>query len=105
MGSDPILAIGAVVVTAEHAEAHSQSARESVKERFLFDGITLQGAHIALGDIECSTLVETNLADSGQTLKDEAAMPTSKATHASGGQLFVEYTLLDPFLKNLLHGG
>ena len=55
--SHPVLAICAMQIAAQHAEAVSQRARIGVEERFLLDGIALHAADISPRHVERAALV------------------------------------------------
>ena len=44
---DPVLAVAAVIVAAEHAEGQRPGARQRVEERLLLDRVELQAGHVA----------------------------------------------------------
>ena len=50
LGGEPVLAIAAVQIAAEHPEAHRQRAGQRVEERFLLNRIALQRAEIIRRD-------------------------------------------------------
>jgi len=59
----PILAVGAVQITAQHAEAVSQCSWVSMEEGFFLYRVALDAADIAPGQIQRSTPVVANLAN------------------------------------------
>ena len=52
----PVLAVAAVEIAAEHAEAVGQRAGIDVEERLLLDGIALHAADVAPRDVQPSAL-------------------------------------------------
>jgi len=61
-----------------------------MEEWLLLDGITLDSGDIAIGDVERASEVEANLADSGLSLGNGAAVAASVAAHSIAIQLFPE---------------
>src|SRR5215470_6999985 len=90
LGGDPILAIGAVQITAEHSEAVGECSWISMKEGFFLDWIALDAADIAPRDIESSVSIEANLANSELLVGDLATMPARKTPHPLAVELFVQ---------------
>jgi hypothetical protein len=74
---------------AKHAKAVGESATISMKEGLLFNGITLHAAYIAPGNVERSTPVEADFADSRLAIGYGAAMSAGIAAHPVAVQLFV----------------
>src|SRR3974377_1080065 len=58
----PVLAVGAMQVATQHAEAVGERARMSVKERLLLDGVALHAGGISPGDKERPAAIETHFA-------------------------------------------
>ena len=52
LGRQPVLAVPAVQIAAQHAEGERVGAGQGVEERFLLDRVALQRAHVAAGDLE-----------------------------------------------------
>jgi hypothetical protein len=86
----PVLAIGAVQIASEHAEAVGKRTGISVEERLLLNGIALHAADISPGHVESSALVVANFANSGLSFWDGATVPTGETADAIAIQLFVK---------------
>jgi hypothetical protein len=52
-----------MVVAAQHSEGKGAGPGKGVKERFLLNGVHLEGADIVLGHPQDPLLIETDLAD------------------------------------------
>ena len=104
---DPVLAVGAVQVATQHAEAIGQSAAEGVKERLLFDGIALDAADVAPGSVELAAAVEADLADARVALGDGAAMAAGETADAVAVELLCELGRCfgDLLVEDLLESG
>src|SRR5271155_3900851 len=76
-----------------------------MKERLFLDGITLHAAHIAPGHVKGSTLVVTNLADSGLAVGNGAAMAAGIAAHAIAVEFLVEITFSNVLVQDVAQGG
>src|SRR5216684_4928023 len=86
--SNPVLAIGAVQVAAQHSETVGEGSRVGVEEWLLLDRVTLNSSDIAPGNIERATVIEANLADTGLSLGNRAAMAAGIAAYPIAIQLF-----------------
>jgi hypothetical protein len=93
-----------VQVASQHAEAIGESSRISVKKRFLFDGITLHSADISPGNIELSTLIESDLADPGLAFSDWATVSAGIATQPVTLDGFVQLALADVLIQDFVEG-
>ncbi len=82
LGRHPVLAIRAVQITAQHAEAECQSPGTGVEERFLLDGIALHPGDVTPGNVQPATPVEAHLADAGKPFRDRTAVAAGIATDA-----------------------
>ena len=91
LAGDPILAVGTVEVTAEHAKGEGVAPGIGVPEGFLFDGVDLESGDVAPGDAEFAGAVETDSAHAGFAVADEAAVATGEATDGIAG--FVDHEL------------
>src|SRR4029079_2077887 len=76
---DPVLAIRAVQIAAEHPEAERERAGMRVEERFLLDWIALHAADVPPGDVQRPTLVVADLAHTERPIGNRAAMPAREA--------------------------
>jgi hypothetical protein len=101
----PVLAIGAVKIAAEHAEAVGERSRISVRERLLLDGIALHATDVSPRDVERAALVEANLADSGLAFRDGAAVAAGKTADAIAFDGFVEFAFPDATIQDFTKGG
>ena len=77
----PVLAIAAMQIAAEHAEAVRQRARMHVKERLLLDRIALHAAGISPRHHQPSALVEAHLADAERARGNLAVVAARVAVH------------------------
>ena len=101
---DPVLAVSAMQVAAQHAEAERAGAGQRVKERLLLDGIELQRAYVAIGDVELACAVVAHLADARESGGDGTAMAAGVTTDAAGIQFFVEFSFADLRGELFSHG-
>src|SRR5260370_7376463 len=99
----PILAVGAVQITAEHAEAVSQCPWMNVEEGFFLDGVALDAADIAPGHIQVSAPVVANLANARLAVWDLATVPTTKTPHPVAVKFFVQFPLTNLFMIDFAH--
>jgi hypothetical protein len=102
---DPVLAVSAVQVAAQHPEAVGKGSRISVKERFFLDGVALHAANIAPGHVERSSLVVTYFADSGLALRDRTTVATCITADPIAVQLLVEIAFADLLIENFPQRG
>ena len=86
----PVLAIAAMEIAAEHADAVSQRARIDVKKRLLLDRIALHAADIAPRDVQPSALVEANFAHAHRAVGDRTLMAAGMTAESPAGQRFDE---------------
>jgi len=77
-----------VQIAAQHSETVSEGSGVGVEERLLFDRVTLHSGNIAPGNVERATVVEANLADTGLSLGNRAAVAAGIAAYAIAIQLF-----------------
>jgi hypothetical protein len=61
-----------------------------VEKRLLLNWVTLNSGDIAVGNIERATVIEANLADTGLSLGNRAAVAAGIAAHSIAIQLFPE---------------
>ena len=87
---NPVLAIAAMQVAAQHAEAVGQRAGIGVKKRLLLDGIALRSGGVSPGDVELAAAVVADLADAGLAFGDGAAVAAGEAADAVVVELLVE---------------
>src|SRR6266478_945568 len=85
----PILAIAAVQITSEHAEAVSQCPWMSMEERLFLYGVALDAADIAPGHKQSSVPVVANLANSRLAVWNLATVPAGKTPHPVPVELFI----------------
>src|SRR5260221_3713695 len=76
---DPVLAVPAVVVAAQHTEAHRPAAGQRMEEWLFLDGIELESADIPPGDVELSIAIEADPADAIFSGADDAAVTAGEA--------------------------
>ncbi len=77
----PVLAITAVQIAAEHAEAVGERARMHVKERLFLDRVALHAARIAPRHHQPPALVEAHLAHAERALGNLAVVAARVAVH------------------------
>ena len=102
LGRNPVLAVSAVEVAAEHAEAQGATSRKSVEEGLLFDGIAVHRVDVTVWSVQLSSAIEADLADPRETRRNGAAMATGETLHAVAVQGAVESRL--PGLTGKLFG-
>ena len=85
---EPVLAVAAVVVAAEHAEGEGLGSGQGVEERLLLHRVELEGRHVAEGNAQRPRVVEADPADTFATRRDDAAMAAGHATDAALGKHF-----------------
>src|ERR1019366_6454488 len=81
LGGYPILAVAAMQIAAQHAEAQGTRAGQSVEERFLFDGIAEHRIDVPPGCIKRAAVVEAHLANARETRWNGAAVAAGEALH------------------------
>ena len=79
---EPVLAVRAVKVAAEHTEGKSVGAGQRVEEGLLLDGIALEGPDVAPGHLQDAPFVVTDAADALAPLRDRAPVPAGVAAQA-----------------------
>jgi hypothetical protein len=77
-----------VQIAAQHSETVGERSGVGVEKRLLLDRVTLNSSDIAVGNIECATVIETNLADTGLSLGNRAAVAAGIAAYPIAIQLF-----------------
>ena len=104
---NPVLAIGAVQIAAEHSEAVGECAGVGVKERLLLDGIALGTGGVSPRDKECATSVVADFADSRLAFRDGTAMSAGEAAKAIVLEFFVEMGIrfTDSFIEDTTQCG
>lgn len=90
LGGDPVLAIAAVQIAAEHAEAVGEGAGIGVEERLLLNGIALHASGVSPGDVERTAAIEADFADSGLTFGNGTTMSAGKTADSIVVELLVE---------------
>src|SRR6202158_2713963 len=98
----PILAVCAVQITAEHAEAVSQCSWMSMEEGLFLDRVALDAANIAPGDKQRSAAVVANLANPGLAFWDLATVPAGKTPHPVTVELFEQFALANVFMNDFV---
>ena len=101
---DPVLAVSAVQVATQHAEAERARSRQGVKERLLLDGVGVQRAHIAVRHVELAAPVVAHLADAREAGRNRTTVAAGIAPHAPRIQRFVEFPFADLLRELLSHG-
>jgi hypothetical protein len=77
-----------VQIAAEHSETVGEGSWVSVEKRLLLDRVTLNSSNIAPGNVELATVIEANLADTGLSLGNRAAVAAGVAPYSIAIQLF-----------------
>ena len=90
LGGQPVLAVGTMVIAAQHPEGERDGAGEGVEERLLFDRIHLQARHVASRDVEDAIPVVADSADAVEAVGDHAAVAAGIAADLPPVQLLVE---------------
>jgi hypothetical protein len=98
------LAIRAVQVASQHAEAVRESARIRVEEGLLLDGIALDSSNVAPRNIELSALVVADFADSHLSFCDRTTMATGKAADAVTLNGLVKIAFTDVLVQDFSEG-
>ena len=86
-GGEPVLAVAAVEIAAQHAEGQRVGAGQHVEEGLFLDRVALQAGHVAPGHAQLAVLVEAHLADAAPPGADQAAVPAGQAAHRPSGRL------------------
>src|SRR5262249_21660889 len=104
LGGDPILAIRAMKVATEHSKAHGQRSRQCMEKRFLLDWIELKSAHVTMRHQELSVSIESDTANSVESVEDKTTMPACEATQPAVFQTLVKFALSGEGLQDCLEG-
>ena len=83
---DPVLAVRAVQIAAEHAEAVGERAGIRVEERLLLDRIALHAADVAPRHAAAGRRVEAHLADADRAVGQRTAVAARVAAQTAVGQ-------------------
>ena len=107
MGGNPVLTVSAMEVATQHAEAVGERSGISMEERLLLDGVALHAGGVSPRDIEFATAIEADLADSGLTVGDRAAVAAGEAAHAIVSERLDEgrISFADSLVENVAQGG
>ena len=79
----PVLAVGAVQIAPEHAEAVGERSGIGMEERLLLDGIALHARGVSPGNVELAAAIEADFADSGLAFGNGAAVSAGKTADAA----------------------
>ena len=101
----PVLAVRAVEVASQHAEAVGQRARVGMEERLLLNWIALYSADVSPGNVELAALVVADLAHAGLALKDGTTMSTGKTTNAIAINRLVKLAFTDVLIQDFTQSG
>jgi len=104
LGCEPVLAVRAVVIAAEHAEGQGFRAGQQVEEGLLLGRVELEGTDVAPGGIEGSALVEPDLTDSAEAVQDNAPVAAGRAPDFVIGQPLVEESRPGPPVEDVGQG-
>ena len=80
---EPVLAVAAVEITAEHAEGEGDGPGQEVVEGFFLDRVGVETGDIAPGDAQLPAVVEAHLADAAPTRTDQAAVGAGGAAQGA----------------------
>ena len=89
LGRDPVLAVSAVEVAAQHPEAHCQRAGQGVEERLLLDGIQLKSADVSVRNQQPPAAIEAHAANAVEPIEDHAPVTTREAAEPAVLQALV----------------
>src|SRR5438094_2678269 len=104
MRGHPILAIGTMKITSQHAETIGKRPGKSVEERLLLDGVALHSADVSPRNVKLSTLVVTHLTNSSLALGDWATVSTRVAAQAVALNGLVQLAFADILIQNFAEG-
>jgi hypothetical protein len=102
--SDPVLAIAAVEIAAEHAEAVSERAGISMEKRLLLNRVALHSPDIAPRHVKLPTLVVADFADSRLTFRNGTTMTAGKAADPIAFDRLVQFAFVDVLVKDFAEG-
>ena len=88
---DPVLAIAAMQVAAQHAETEGARPRQNVEEGLLFYGVAMRRVDVAVGCVELSSAIEAHLADARETRRNGAPVAAGEALHPAAIERLVEF--------------
>ena len=104
---NPVLAVGAVQIAAQHAEAVGERTGIRVKKWLLLDRVALGSGGVSPGNVKRAAAIVADFANAGLAFGDGAAMSASEAAHAVVGELLVEagIGLANSLVENTAEGG
>src|SRR5207302_10545251 len=80
----PIHAIGAMEIAAEHAEAHGERAGERMEERFLLDRIELESAYISMRNQQSAAAIKADPTNAVESVENATAVSAIKTLQPAG---------------------
>src|SRR5215813_12987677 len=86
----PVLAVTAMEIAAEHAEAVRQRPRMHMKKWLLLDRVALHAADVAPGYVQLPIAVEAYLAHADRTVGERATMSARVTAEPAVRQSFVQ---------------
>src|SRR2546422_795003 len=98
---EPVLAVTAMEITAQHAERQGVRAGERVEERLFLSGIALQGGHVAGRHLQRPILVEAHLAEAPAPGLHETAVAAGEAAHRAVGPPLDQLAFAHPPVQRL----
>ena len=104
---DPVLAVGAVQIAAEHPKTVGERAGISVEEGLLLNRVALHSGDISPGNVEGAATIVANLTDTGLSLANWAAVAAGIAADAVAIQFLPEsgVAFADARIKDVAKGG
>ena len=92
-------------VAAQHAETERQRAGPHVEKRLLLDGVALDAADVAPGDVESPAAVEAHLANARLSLQNGTLVAAGIAPDAGAIQRLPQHAFLDMLGQDFSLGG
>jgi hypothetical protein len=89
---------------AKHSKAVGQYPSMCVKEGLLFDRVALHSPDVAPRNVESSSSVVANLADTRLAIRDGAAVATGETAHAVTVKLLVKFAFADVVVDDIPQG-
>src|SRR4026208_2001734 len=86
---EPVRAVAAMKIAAEHSKCQRVRARHHMKERLLFDRVTLQRGYIPAGYAQLAALIEPHLTYPAPPFTDLTAMSAGITQHRFIFEFFI----------------
>jgi len=91
-------------VAPEHPKAHGKGSWKCVKEWFFFNRIQLKRTDVSVRHQQFTGTVESDAANTIETVEDDATVPAGEASQLSVFQGLVEFAVPCERLQNVLEG-